>query len=299
MSSDIACIPKLIQVGHVQRKGDNRIHSVAMETLRIFLSHITVEPVFLLFSLTQGLYIITAQSLYVAKVCNVNFNFSREICDNIFVHPEEQIVVQKKVAELQAYNGILQAVPAVLYALTAGPWSDLHGRKFLIVWSSFGYIFNNAVYLLNAIFFEEIPAEFMLFECLQDCTGGYVCFFLACYSYIADISTKEERTKRLAFLDGLFPLGFFAGMSLSAVIKEKWGFEAVFAMGIGGAVLCVTYALFLKDSGHYQPVEKVNTFFHRLDYFKSNYRLSRMKAAAAPVTEHLGRIREFARACLT
>ena len=109
---------------------------------------------------------------------------------------------------LSRRNCHIQAVPAIVFIIFAGSWSDVHGRKTLIVLSCFGFVLSNLTYMLNAHFWYNLKVEYLLFECLQDCTGGLRCFFLGCYSYISDISDKRTHTRRFAFLDGLFTIGF-------------------------------------------------------------------------------------------
>ena len=55
------------------------------DKLKSVVSNITIEPTFFFFALAQGFYIVIASSLYISKVCNVNLNYSMEICENVQV----------------------------------------------------------------------------------------------------------------------------------------------------------------------------------------------------------------------
>merc|ERR1711997_1009431 len=94
----------------------------------------------------------------------------------------------------------------------------------------FGYLVLDVVFLINSFWFHQlrgskaaheqiwhlsiIMVEYLLFECLQDFTGGHICFYLAAYSYMVDTVHPSTRTWRMSLLDSFMPMGFLVGFPL-------------------------------------------------------------------------------------
>ena len=152
-----------------------------VEKLKHVWKNITLEPVVLLFAINFGFFAIASDQLYVDKMCQVNLlntsytnietnvtqTYTKEICENIYDYPDLQTNLQQQTTALKTISRSLQSIPSVLYPLFAGTICDDYGRKPLIIIAILGYTISTTVFLLNTIWWNELKAEFLLFECLQ------------------------------------------------------------------------------------------------------------------------------------
>ena len=84
----------------------------------------------------------------------------------------------------------------------------------------------------------------MLFECLQDITGGEIVFGLGVYALMADITTEENRTKRMAVLDSFVFVGLATGFVLGGVIKKSYGWTPLYLTSMSLIVINILYVIF-------------------------------------------------------
>ena len=138
-----------------------------IKKVKYLFQSVTIEPVFFLFAMNIGFFAVASQQLYVDKMCQVNLNHSKEICDSIYIHKEIQLDVQERVTRLKTINSVIQGIPSFFYSLIAGPWCDKYGRKPLIILSILGSTVSTTVFLINTIWWYELKAENLLLECIQ------------------------------------------------------------------------------------------------------------------------------------
>lgn len=103
-----------------------------------------------------------------------------------------------------------------------GAWSDRHGRRKPCILIPIIGEFTTAVGLILCTYFEWLPMEAAavteaLFPAL---TGGWFTMFMGVFSYIADVTTTEERTLRIGIVNLCFSLGVPIGMAFSGVLLK-------------------------------------------------------------------------------
>lgn len=186
-----------------------------------YLFRPTVEPVLLLFMFANFMSMPVLQQLIYNRVCDDTAGCNVE--DKNTTHSrcsepgEVEQHVQTTTSHWLLYINLANGVPSILSALVAGGASDKVGRKVLIVTASAGGIINVIVIIITSI--ASLPYYVFLFGAgVAGLFGGFTVINLAVYSYMADISSLEDRTSRFGILESMT----FIGGSLSGVISGVW-----------------------------------------------------------------------------
>ncbi|KAL5285026.1 hypothetical protein ACFFRR_007014 [Megaselia abdita] len=259
------------------------------EKMTYIWQNITVEPLMITYLMPSVLASLATQNLNLEKACRVNLNYSTEVCDaltNRETHgfETEEAEVEKLVAKMQAWRNIVQSLLPCLLILFWGSWSDRHGRRKPCLLIPIIGEFLGSIGLIFCTYFENVPMEVAGFtEALfPGLTGGWFLMFLGIYSYIADVTTEEERTLRVGILEVCYSLGVPIGMAFSGVLLKQIGFYGVFSISACLYLFSFFYGVFIlkeptqKSEKELEKCTKSNVF---ADFFDKQHVVDTFKVA--------------------
>jgi len=227
-----------------------------LEKMKCVWTGITIEPLAFVTMMIVFLSDISTQELYLQKACQVNLGHSAEMCANMTENEQLLEETQEYVAGVQAYNVLLQRLPSVVFIVLAGPLSDTYGRKPLLILPLVGFFLLNLIYLINVTWFQQLKVEYLLFECLQDFTGGRQIFGMATKCFIMDVTSDKNRTARLCLLEAAMGLAIMLASPLGTMMKNGYGYIALYSFTLSLVTVTLIYSFFLKDSIHLVSEEK-------------------------------------------
>lgn len=213
------------------------------------MSLITVEPILACYVMPSVLAALATQNLYLEKACRVNLGFSEHVCDaltrrNTANYTMEEEAVQTLVASVAGWKTVLQSFLPCGILIFLGAYSDRVGqRKFCMLIPIVGEFLTSVGLIVNTYFFYELPVEVAavteaIFPAL---TGGWFTMFMGVFSYIADVTTEEQRTLRIGVVNLFYSVGVPVGAALSGILVRKIGLYGVFSLSASLYVLSFIY----------------------------------------------------------
>ncbi|XP_042237360.1 solute carrier family 46 member 3-like [Homarus americanus] len=221
-----------------------------VNAIRIFLS-ISIDPMLFLRNLSLYAMSVIKENLKLDRFCRIRLDYSAEECDivNDGKHDQLQVDIQKLDAMFTFYENTVSMIIPVLLIVFIASWRDQQGRRVPLCLSLIGSVLYAGIYFLEAFFPSWPPEVLLVASFLQSLGGGWVLFYMAAYSYIADCSSGQSRTLRLTLMSVVWQLGGPVGTALGAWLYDVSGYLAVF--GLSFILYCISLvysAIIVKDN---------------------------------------------------
>jgi len=161
------------------------------------------------------------------------------------VNNEVQKEVQVYVNNFQMNSQWIPSVPSVCFSIIAGALSDEFGRKPLLLFPLIGDLIRVLLNIVNYAFIETLPLEFFYFDSIASFFGGSTVYYLGVYSYGTTVTKPEERSYRLARLNGIETLANVLGILLSPFVFRELGYFGNYAISCGFYASSILYLIFV------------------------------------------------------
>ncbi|KAM6931709.1 proton-coupled folate transporter [Lycodopsis pacificus] len=226
---------------------------------------VSVEPVLFLSMFSMALQMpLATQYLWDRISEDLGYNGSkRSECSDGSVPPDPlQMEVQTMTAHWNLYINLGGFSVGLLVVPLLGSWSDLAGRRPVLIIPNLGLALQALAYLM--VMYLKLPVVYFLVgKLLSGLSGDFNAILAACFAYVADTSDRRSRTFRVAILEACLGL---SGM-LASIIGGQWqlaqGYINPFWLVVATNLASALYAyLFVRESVLPDPSAKLLTSRH-------------------------------------
>ncbi|KAI5705051.1 hypothetical protein M8J75_011438 [Diaphorina citri] len=197
-------------------------------------------------------------NLLLTKVCLAS-NLTNADCYPPSPSVEEQL--QPIVADIQMFRTLLECAFPAFLSFFLGPWSDVNGRKPIILCSVFGIFVSNLTWVLVTYIPDLPPIAVLITSVPIALSGGLTTFYLGSFCYISDVTSIESRAMRMGLLQVANFAGLVVGNLGSGPLNNRLGYHGVFMVSTGLTFLALVYAAFaVRESIYVNENRKRNVF---------------------------------------
>ncbi|CAG9831740.1 unnamed protein product [Diabrotica balteata] len=212
---------------------------------------VTIEvPVVLCFFSMLLVSSITTNFIYY-RTCYTILGNNETDCRNLGKVTEKgetselEVKVQKAANIIVMVTELPPALIPVFINMLAGAWSDINGRKPVLLMVMGGQMLSFMVFGILIFFRNLTPWAFLSASIPSMFTGGFTTYFTITLAYLNDISTAETRGIRMATYESVMIIGTFLGTFCSSYLLYATSYETCYLLAAGLFSLGILYVIFL------------------------------------------------------
>lgn len=207
-----------------------------------FVTELRAEPIMAFYTLCTSVSQAFVQNVIIEKIC-LETGHTQETCNR---HNNETLEaeVQGSAAQYLMSLYLLRLIPAMFISVVIGHWSDLHGRKQILVFALCGNIITYVLYTVNAVIVDATPIYMVLAAIPAGLCGDYTIMMFGMYSIIRDTTSLADLAVKIAVIDGVEQIANEIGPLIGAQLYSKLGYVSVFVASIILLVCGVLYTVF-------------------------------------------------------
>ncbi|XP_075225657.1 putative peptidoglycan muropeptide transporter SLC46 isoform X7 [Lycorma delicatula] len=159
-----------------------------------------------------------------------------------------------------------------LAILFVGPWSDIHGRRPLLLLTFSGFTLSYSLWAFLSTKTRLNPLYFLCASIPIGLTGGVLTYFLSLVCSISDITPVNKRSFKMAVFQACLMAGGLTSQLLTAKVSSgPYGFTTAYSISAVTCIIVLTYTYFFFPETVSHRASLVDNGFI-FDVFKTSFK---------------------------